>query len=286
MPLNCRLLLHLVLLIMDQRNFLSVLGDGLEGDAATIDSLSDIGDHLDASTGKLSVIHLNIRSLKKHFDELLLLVGNNTLLFDVLVLTESWRLDCIDNYRIPGYVGVYNESQCNQNDGVVVYIRDTLVFSSEIKEYCGNCKILVINIYLGDFKLNLSCLYRSPSGNINQFLDTLRQHLEYTGRNYHNDWINTVVGDMNLDILNKLAQTSNDYLNLMAQYGYISFINKPTRVTCHSSTCIDHIFIKRPQGFNHKIQAFILNNDVTDHYTVILTIDSTAQKNKHEKLGI
>lgn len=53
----------------------------------------------------LNIICLNIRSVKAHFDELLLLLENdvNSKKLDVIVLTETWHDSLFCNYFIPGY---------------------------------------------------------------------------------------------------------------------------------------------------------------------------------------
>ncbi|XP_044751589.1 uncharacterized protein LOC123321303 [Coccinella septempunctata] len=43
--------------------------------------------------GALGVIHFNIRSLRKHFDELLVYLERNLNNLDVIVLSETWNLD-------------------------------------------------------------------------------------------------------------------------------------------------------------------------------------------------
>jgi len=56
---------------------------------------------------------------------------------------------------------------------------------------------------------------------------------------------------MNINISPDSNEFKTEYLNLMAQMGFVSFINEYTRVNKNSSTTIDHIFIKN--SFNRVI---------------------------------
>lgn len=61
----------------------------------------------------------------------------------------------------------------------------------------------------------------------------------------------------------------------MSKYGYISYINKPTRVTTENSSCIDHIFIKTKIDKNKfKFSSYILESTITDHCPVLLNIET------------
>jgi len=38
----------------------------------------------------LNIIHLNIRSASKNVDELCIMLDNQTIIFDIIILTEAW----------------------------------------------------------------------------------------------------------------------------------------------------------------------------------------------------
>ena len=54
----------------------------------------------------------------------------------------------------------------------------------------------------------------------------------------------------------------------------IPTINKPTRVTRHTATAIDHVFTNTIMG-NIEIKAAIVKTDISDHFPIIF-----ATKNK------
>ena len=56
-----------------------------------------------------------------------------------------------------------------------------------------------------------------------------------------------------------------DSLNILASYGFISTINKPTRVTNGTSSCIDHCFMKTNKIMIENVIPMILETKITDH---------------------
>ena len=74
-------------------------------------------------------------------------------------------------------------------------------------------------------------------------------------------------------ILIKIKKVQS-FVNLMFRFGMIPTINKPTRVTRHTATAIDHVFTNTIMG-NIEIKAAIVKTDISDHFPIIF-----ATKNK------
>jgi hypothetical protein len=129
-------------------------------------------------------------------------------------------------------------------------------------------------------------LYRSPNGKQNIFLDEIKDVLNKRRTNENITCF--FMGDINIDILNRKHSTVQKYLNILAEAGYLSLINKPTRIKSTqrgtSKTCLDHIFVGPTvhEGF----KSFIYTSSTSDHFSTILKIESlnstTQKKNKHE----
>jgi len=118
-------------------------------------------------------------------------------------------------------------------------------------------------------------LYRSPNDNLKSFLTGIDLFLSQINKQY----INIISGDINVNVMNN-TNISNDYLNIMARNGFIPcIINKFTRVTNHSKTCIDHIFINNIDS--NIINSYILRCDITDHYATILTFSNINNKKSY-----
>lgn len=217
----------------------------------------------------INILQLNIRSIKRNFDELNLLLeslGTNNL--DIIILSETWQITSENYFKIPNFQMFYNNAKFNKNDGLLIYIHN--------KIYCTTKHYTINNItftralfQINNITCGITSLYRPPSTNVLQFLDDFKAFLQ----NNSSQMLEIILGDINIDILSK-DDISNSYLNSLASLGFISYINIPTRICSTAKTCLDHIFIK---GREHKsisnIQSAVYNSTITDHYTVLLTIE-------------
>ena len=82
----------------------------------------------ETSPTDLSFLHMNIRSLSCHFDELLSLLTNLKIGFDVVAVSETWdsfERPITMNVTLPGYTFLSSKSQ-SQNGGVGLYIKSSL----------------------------------------------------------------------------------------------------------------------------------------------------------------
>ena len=74
----------------------------------------------DTSPADLSFLHMNIRSLSCHFDELQPLLVNLDMGFNVVAVSDTW-----DSLMIPGYTFLSTRSK-SQNGGVGLYVKTHL----------------------------------------------------------------------------------------------------------------------------------------------------------------
>ena len=67
-----------------------------------------------------------------------------------------------------------------------------------------------------------------------------------------------VIGDFNIN----LFDTDEEFLNMMSNSGLLPVIDRPTRVTHHSSTLIDNVFTSQ---IPHNLTGGIVIDDADDH---------------------
>nr|CAI5864263.1 unnamed protein product [Callosobruchus analis] len=178
---------------------------------------------------------------------------------------ESWIIHDPSVLTICGYRLLYNQGDINQNDGVLVYVRDSLSFQYGVT-YISEVKAIVITLKYTTTNIKITALYRPPSTCPNKFIDSLTQYLDQQRQN--DCETHFIIGDMNINI-QECNATTNSYLNMMSTYGFKSYINGFTRVQGQIKSCIDHIFIKDLQS-RYEYKSFILENDLTDHYPIIV----------------
>lgn len=214
----------------------------------------------------LRFLHNNIRSVGKNFDDFQILLERLNCNFDLIAFSETWKLANHKNFELTGYTTLYNFGDFNQNDGVVVFIKNSLNFTSEIINI-DQIKCLRICIKTKPRNYFVTVIYRSPASDVDSFNINLNTYL--TERCIYQDEI--ILGDININILEDTA-TVNNYLNNMYQAGFLPCINECTRIQNGHKSCIDHIFIKTKINKN-EITPIVLESTVTDHFSVIIQIN-------------
>lgn len=213
----------------------------------------------------LSIFHLNIRSVSKHFDEFLTIFQMLDFNFDLIIFSESWLDNTATNlFHIPGYQTHIIAPKSNKCDGIIFYIKPSLIYhvhDIKISEACCS----KIHVCKNNKNYYIWGIYRSPSTNKIEFINQLVSEISQP----QVPCTKLVVGDININILQNNT-TATTYLNEMLLNGFQSLINLPTRETEFSATCPDHIFCKT-DVVNSKY-AGILKLHVTDHYGTFVII--------------
>ena len=72
------------------------------------------------------------------------------------------------------------------------------------------------------------------------------------------------MGDFNIDLLKfQTNDKTNDLINCMITTGFLPVITKPSRITDHSATLIDHIY---SNNTIHNYISGLIITDVSDHF--------------------
>lgn len=210
-------------------------------------------------------MHLNIRSIDRHHEELCAVIENLNKKPDIIICGETWSVSRPNFYNISGYNLFYNHGSVSIADGLIVYVKVGIIVRPSIKDLAG-AKALVLEIRGACLrKTLLTAIYRPHAVDKTAFVDGLRGHLRDCSR--HDNHI--LVGDINLNLLNINADGNvEDYMNNLLEFGFSSLINGVTRPD--SGSCLDHIFCKS-RGTNP--QAYIARVNITDHYPVFVDLD-------------
>lgn len=227
----------------------------------------------------LIITHINICSLNKHFEELLIMIAELDELPDVIICTETWQVN-EKMYIIPGYQVSYNNGHLNKNDGVITYVKNGLQ-NEHTTEKIGEVTLNINKINKADTQYEIYAIYKSPAIKISEFNENLENFLHARNQNSQAEQI--LIGDLNIDLLDH-SLTTTEYSNTLAAYGFFPTIETPTRITTTTSTCIDHCFIKPHKAIEHLI-SIIIETTITDHYPITIKI-STSNKKKKENTSI
>lgn len=227
----------------------------------TVDNKYDCGNFFKEKDLNFKLLHVNIRSVRKNLDELRIYLSDIKVDFHCIVLSECWNIDDTSVHNIPGYSILYNNSRLNQNDGVVVYIEDSLNYKSKIV-LINIIQGLEIELKFGDKNILLTALYRLPSTDSQEFIVGLSSYLEHSRKNYD---VHLFLGDININILKDDA-TTHEYLSTLSGEGFISAVNKPTRIQGSTKTCIDHLFVNCRSEYFKCVPVVIYDAPITDHF--------------------
>ena len=214
----------------------------------------------------LKMLHLNIRSYSRNFDELQVYLNNLDVKFPIIFLSETWLASESEFINYQGYTA-YHSVRGRASGGVSILVDDqlqsyklpTLTTNTPIFESVG------VKIEMNGTPLNLICLYRPPSLPINNFNDVYSIFLKNIPKNE----LTYISGDFNINMADPNPSNSLLAFKEITQSEFLfPLINVPTRVTDTSSTCIDLIFTNSLQP----IISGTLNCNITDHRAVFSTI--------------
>lgn len=88
---------------------------------------------LENNTNGFNVFHLNIRSLRKHYNELLVLLNNSFNYLHIIILTEiNIKQEEIDLYPLPGYENKFAYTRESQRGGgIIIFAKSSIQIEFE-----------------------------------------------------------------------------------------------------------------------------------------------------------
>ena len=153
-------------------------------------------------TSYFSILHLNIRSIKKNFESFKTFLSSLDFTFSILCFSETW-CDDLDNftYDLPNYTSSHQKRSDRKGWGVSVYIHNSLNFKArlDISTNCRDIESLKLEIISEKTRNTIvSVLYRPPNGHLEHFENFLTNFFLNTKNSSKTVYI---VGDFNLNLL-------------------------------------------------------------------------------------
>jgi len=255
-------------------------------------SANDFFTSLKISTicSSLSILNLNIRSLSKNISELQMLLCKLNWKFSVICLQETWSKteanNLTENIELAGYnfISLPRENM-RRGGGVGVYVKDDLVckMRKDLSKTSEEAEVLTIELTNHKAKnIILSNIYRPPSGSTILYYETVVSLLNKVNQEKKPFYI---AGDFNLNLLDYETHSNiRDVINVMFEYMLIPSINKPTRITSRTSTCIDNIFV--PYSCHNKYYAGVITEKISDHLPQFLITSNIPITKRNEQHNI
>ena len=217
----------------------------------------------------LLMLNFNIRSLSANFD---LFHGLSKILnkrFGIISFTESWLTNNNKQlYKIPGYSDFHSlRTDGRRGGGLSIYISNEfdakLISHSTIS--LNYIETLFIEIEKGNTKILVALIYKPPHCVDNQFIDKLTELIHKNLNKKYKEVILT--GDFNYNLLNYENDNNVMYfMNSLTSLSFVPVITKPTRISDHSATLLDNIYLLNPQNFT----SGIIINDISDHLPIFI----------------
>ena len=234
---------------------------------------------------KLSLLHMNIRSLNKNNEEFCQFLNSLNCEFDVIVLSEVWSYNItMFSNLLPGYDFYYDLPLSSDVGGVGMYINTNLTHCVANKYQIVNsadCPIenLWIEITKGTKKYIVGGIYRHPGYKVDSFLTKF----ECTLTQILNCKLPCLIaGDFNIDLKKfQYHQDTKEYFDSLVVNNFFPVIVMPTRITDTSATLIDHIYYSDGTKCrdNSIITAGNLWCDISDHLPNFVFCKTALKRN-------
>ena len=222
-------------------------------------------------TKSLSVIHVNTRSLLRHFDDIATLVATKRP--HILALSETWLDDSVSDAEIllPGYsLFRFDRNRCG--GGVALYFLNGLTCSLLS---CGatpsGVEFLWVSVVCSCFhpSLVVGCFYRPPSApsqsihDLCLILETMMLNRKYM----------LACGDFNINMLDSPSPHSTIFHDFITSHSLNQPITTPTRYS-HSSASILDLFLTTPDV--PVINSSVMDAAFSDHLPIFIRISSSV----------
>ena len=215
----------------------------------------------------LQILCVNIRSIRKNFGQLQILLSMLHVKFHLILLVETWLAENINNgFELPSYTS-HSLMRHSHGGGIRLYV-DSSFQSVEIENLCciNNCfESLFVNVTLNsNSTITVGCIYRIPSTSIAEFNETFFEN--FISQVHRNKTI--ILGDFNINLYNRDSNPINEYLNNFISLNFSPLIYYPTRVNPDDVTrysLLDHIFTNIHEPLT---SSAVLEYQLTDHFPI------------------
>ena len=247
---------------------------------------------------EFKLLSLNIRSLKSNFHKIVDNIEHYKK-FDALCLNET---SC-DPDKVPFGISELNLEGFHEpiiqkptrvsarGGGLAIYINNNLCPESSIKilsdlSSADDVKLgefLFIEIDMGKHTKNiiLGNVYRSPSSQPASYIDELSKKIDKLSK--HKNKHIVISGDNNVDLLSHdTYEPAQTLVNTFSQNGFVPVISRPTRITNHTATLIDHIFVNSVHSI---AKSGVITEPVADHLATYVALLINPNKPNHRNIS-
>ncbi len=175
----------------------------------------------------LSLLHLNIRSLPAHTDELKNLLASIDCKFSVVGISETWLSDSYTNVDLDGYNFIQNCRHGRAGEGVGLYLDNSMVFKMRDDlslDGLEHVESLFVEICRNKGKgIIVGIIYRPPSQNVDDFIQAVNTLTAKIAKEKKSCYL---MGDFNLNLLNYQSHKQTyEFLDNNSNIFYVMYSN-------------------------------------------------------------
>ena len=189
--------------------------------------------------------------------------------------TPILQKPCRSSGRGGGLAIYINDDTCSSDDFIVM---DQLCCTDADAPSAGEFLFVEINVKKKiNKKVIIGAMYRSPSAQPTNFTESMKSKLQWLERHKKKHII--IAGDANIDLI----QHDNDVhaqniSDITLSHGFTEVISKPTRITDHSATLLDHNIYTN--SLVQTISTGVLINDISDHLGTFINLNIKSTRVK------
>ena len=244
--------------------------------------------NLNPNNYNLLILQLNIRSLLAHQHELKQLLqdlGKKNSSMDVVLLCETFLTKkTIGMVNVAGYTHVGNYRNTKKGGGVSILIKDGISYRRRqdldvFQE--GETESVFIEILSKSGKtIIIGSMYRPPNTDITQFSTNICTITSLARKTKGKCCPEIIIGmDHNIDLLKgSCHNTTQQFITDLSNIDLLPTITRPTRITSHSATLIDNIYVSNQ--LHRDFESSIIMDDLSDHFPVLTMLKQTKLLNK------
>ena len=231
------------------------------------------------SGADFSLLHLNIRSLPRNLNSLTDLLSCLDIKFSVIGISETWLSESPHSTDINGFKFLHKHRLNRVGGGVGLYVSNDLEFKLREDLSISNVDIvesLFIEVTRPREKnVVVGIVYRPPNQRVDDFVSSNNELLDKISRE---NKICFLMGDFNVNLMNyQHHQLTGQFLDGMYSNMFFPLITRPSRITSHTATLIDNIFVN---NFFERSRSGLIFTDISDHLPVFSIHSDTRLVNR------
>lgn len=238
----------------------------------------------------INVLYLNIRSIRKNWDTLMLQLATSNVIFDIIILAEvSCEESELALYNLlPEYRLISKLRENKKGGGLIMFINNNTLSYTHISLE-GNIDTYEsitgeLELTRSNYRFVIHAVYRPPTSStgfppqlaineLNAALSSLTRHQNLI-----------FLGDYNLNIKDQCDINVIQYEAVLAQWGLdrgiFDYTREEVRVGILVKSCIDHIYYRLDRPIE-SIYTGIIKTKISDHYPVVARLELQGEDTRN-----